>query len=192
MKHMRAAATIAAVSGVVLGMGATAAASAAPGHVDHFDEVHQESFTAHDPDLCDGLLDFPVEWEEHEVGSFRITERQGQGYGGYNATLVGSYTNVDTGLAYHYDQRVNSKDQKLVPSDIGGLTVTFMDRFNVFWTDDLGRAAFHDAGANTVTVEVDENGDFVEFIDDHLRGRGDTEGRDFCDDLIEFTTPPAP
>lgn len=192
MKNARAAAAIAALTGALLAVGATSVASAAPGQVEHFDDVNRESFTAHDPDLCDGMLDFPVEWEEHAVGSFRIIDRQGQGYGGFNARLVGTWTNADTGNGYHYDQRLNSKDQRLVPNDIDGLTVTFIDRFNTFWTDDFGRAAFHDAGANTVTIEVDAEGEFAEFIDDHVRGHLGTEGRDFCEDLIEFTTPPAP
>lgn len=189
MKHTRSAAVVAALSAALLGLSAGPASAGGLVEMDHFDDLNHESYVANDPDFCDGLVPFAVEWEEHAVGTFRLVERKGQEYGSVNGSFVGSYTNLDSGLAYHYDQRLSSGDQELVPVGDGDLMVTFTDRFNVFWTDDLGRADFHDAGANTVTIVVDENGDFASFVDNRVRGRSDTEGRDFCDDLIEFTTP---
>lgn len=189
MKHTRNAAVVAAVSAVLLGLSAGPAFAGGLVEMDHFDDLNEDTWDANDPEFCDGLVPFAVHWEEHAVGTFRLVERKGQEYGSVNGSFVGTYTNLETDLGYHYSQRLSSGDQEIIPAGDGDLTITFTDRFNVFWTDDLGRADFHDAGANTVTIVVDENGDFVSFVDNRARGRSDTEGRDFCDDLIEFTTP---
>ncbi|MFH8251333.1 hypothetical protein ACH3VR_13255 [Microbacterium sp. B2969] len=187
--HTRTTAAIGSIAVVLLALSSSPAMAVGLTEMGHFDDLNHESYTAHDPNLCDGMLSFPVEWNENAVGTYRIVERKGQLYESFNGSFIGTWTNVDTGLGYHYNQRLNSGDQNLVPNDMGGFTLTFTDRFNVFWTDDLGRANLHDAGANTVTIEVDQNRDFVSFIDNRGRGRADTEGRDFCADLIEFTTP---
>ena len=41
-------------------------------------------------------------------------------------------------------------------------------------------------------VELDENGEFVSFVDNRLGRHLDTENRNLCDDLAEFLGPPAP
>jgi len=191
MKHMRAAASIAALSAALLVLGTTSA-SAAPPEIDHwtFTDSHVEQ-DEHD-DFCldeegNEIVPFDVLFEENSHGNFRGMMRGGVFYGASTVHIELSWTNLDTGRSFSSVWQGQDKDLEVVANEDGTFTVTALFTGPTKYYSD-GELVFTDVGRTFATIIRDEDGEFVELLDADSKGRFATEGRDFCADLIEFTS----
>ena len=93
----------------------------------------------------------------------------------------------------------NSKDQSIVDNGDGTITITVFASGGSRFYDQNGKLVLKDPGQTRFAFDVDYNGtpgnvDDDQEIDGSFRivrdstGRNDTEGRDFCADLVEFTS----
>ena len=192
MKNTRAAAIVAALSAALLTLGATSA-SAAPPEIDHwtFDDSHVEQ-EAHD-DFCldeegNEIVPFDVLFEEHSHGNFRGMERNGVFYGASTVHIEQSWTNLETGMSFSSVWQGQDKDLHVMANEDGTFTVEVLFTGPTKYYDSEGDLLFTDVGRTFSTFLLDENGEFLDFLGGDSRGRFETMDRDFCADLIEFTT----
>lgn len=192
MRYARTAAAVVAASILVLGVAAPAATAAGRAEVDHWTE--HTDVARNGPDnttFCiaeDGshIVPFPVQWVEDLRGFFHGVVRQGEFYGQDSIQATGSYTNTDNGLAYSYRSQWQTRDHVVTENDDGTFTITAFGSGTTSWYGPDGEFMFRDAGRGTAIFVVTADGDFIELLDADSVGRTDTEGRDFCDDLVEF------
>ena len=127
------------------------------------------------------LLRLPV-YRESFRGSFVTT----------NLNTGGTFTNVFAG---------SSKDQTIVDNGDGTITITVYATGGSRWYDQHGRLVLKDPGNIRFAFDIDYNGTPGNPEDDmdvsnsfrivrESTGRNDTEGRDFCADLVQFTGAP--
>jgi len=192
MKHTRAAAAVAAVSATLLILGTTSASAARP-EIDHwtFTDSHIEQ-EEHD-DFCldeegNEIVPFDVLYEEDSHGNFRGMVRKGVFYGASTVHIEQSWTNLDTGKSMSAVWQGQEKDHEVVDNGDGTLTITILFTGPTKTYDDEGDLLFKDVGRTFGTIIVDENGEFLEFVSGDSKGQFDTADRDFCLDLIEFTS----
>ncbi len=114
-----------------------------------------------------------------------------------HGTIV--HTNLNTGGTFTEVFRNNSRDHRIVNNGDGTITITMFASGGFRAYDQNGKLVLRDPGHVRFAFDVDFNGtpgnpDDDEEIDGSFRivrestGRNDTEGRDFCADLVEFTT----
>ena len=192
MKHTRAAAGIAALSGALLVVGTTSAAAARP-EIDHwtFTDSHVEQ-EEHD-DFCldeegNEIVPFDVLFEEDSHGNFRGVVRNGVFYGQSTVHVELSWTNLETGLSFSSVWQGIDKDHEVTANPDGTTTVTILYTGPTKYFGPDGELIFMDVGRTFSTIILDENGEFQEFVSGDSKGRFETAGRDFCADLIEFTS----
>ena len=192
MKHTRAAAAIAALSGTLLVIGTTSA-TAAPAEIDHwtFSDSHIEQ-EEHDDFCLDGegneIVPFDVLFEEESHGNFRGVMRNGVFYGQSTLHVELTWTNMETGKSFSSVWQGIDKDQQVVHNEDGTTTVTILFTGPTKYYGSDGELLFKDVGRTFSTIILDESGEFQEFVSGDSKGRFETAGRDFCADLIEFTS----
>ena len=193
MNRISIAAGLAAASIVLLAVAAPAVA--APPIVDHWTD-HQEHIeqVEHAPDWCPDVP-FDVLYVEDANGTFRFV-RHGDGnyYGASSVEVRGSWTNVETGESFTFVRRGSDKDVHVTDNGDGTITIDVANTGVTTYYDDEGARLFKAVGRATGQIVIDINGtpenpdddEFLEFIPGDLHGRWDTEGRDFCADVMEF------
>ncbi|MFC5177234.1 hypothetical protein [Nocardioides taihuensis] len=170
-------------------------ATAKPLDKGHFHDV----FTSDVYD-CAGI---PAQDEGDVSGNFLFNQRGGSRhpFPYYRESVHGTVvsTNLDTGGTYTNVFTGNSKDQTIVDNGDGTITITVFASGGSRYYDQDGTLVLKDPGEVRFAFDVDYNGtpgnpeDDVE-VPDSFRivrdstGRNDLEGRDFCEDLAEFTT----
>jgi hypothetical protein len=114
-----------------------------------------------------------------------------------HGTIV--HTNLNTGGTFTEVFANNSRDHKIVDNGDGTITITEFASGGFRAYDQTGKLVLKDPGSIRFAFDVDYNGtpgnadDDVE-IDGSFRiirestGRNDTQGGDFCADLVRFTT----
>ena len=114
-----------------------------------------------------------------------------------HGTIV--HTNLDNGGTFTEIFTANSRDHKIVDNGDGTITITVFASGGSRFYDHDGTFVLKDAGQTRFAFDVDYNGtpgnpdDDVE-VPDSFRivrpstGTNDLEGRDYCADLVEFTT----
>jgi hypothetical protein len=168
-------------------------AIAAPLDKGHFDDV----FTGDDYD-CDGT---PAQDNGDIHVNFLFNQRGSSAFPYYRESVHGTVvtTNLNTGGTYTNEFAGSSKDQTIVDNGDGTITITVYATGGSRWYDQHGRLVLKDPGNVRFAFDVDYNGtpgnpeddsdvpDSFRIIRDST-GRNDTEGRDFCADLVQFTT----
>ena len=110
-----------------------------------------------------------------------------------------AWTNLNSGGTFTNVFTANRRDHTIVDNGDGTITITLFASGGSRYYDQNGKLVLKDPGEIRFAFEVDYNGtpgnpDDDEEIDGSFRvvrestGRNDTEGRDFCADLVEFTT----
>ena len=113
-----------------------------------------------------------------------------------NYSFVDTYTNVDTGNWVTVSGNGNFRDLKI--THVEGTVYNYVARFsgqgNVV-RDMAGNVLLRSSGSGTVHAVIDTKGDTdldndVELSFEVVRvtGRDDTAGRDFCEDMLLFTS----
>ena len=161
-------------------------AQARPVEQDHFHDVGSELLTD-----CEGITlqhDFDVE------GSFLLNSRGPDGllYGRDSVHGTETFTNVANGMTLTGKFAGSGHDLTVTDNGDGTFTIfaqsTFMNQYR--WPDGT---VFHDSGQVRFELLIDTKGtedpsdDTDEFLGVvRVTGRSDTEGRDFCADVLEF------
>ena len=161
----------------------------------HFTETFDSG-----PYSCDGLL------MAQDTGTFHITFRANlRGSSPFpfyveNTRGTAVTTNLDTGGTSTQKFTGTGHDHRIVDNGDGTITITVYDSGQNRIFDQFGKMVLHDAGSFRFSFDLDYQGtpgdpsDDTE-VPDSFRivreptGRDDTSDRDFCADVLEFTTP---
>jgi len=174
----------------------SAPASAAPLDKGHFHDVFTDFFD------CDSVTPVVHVRQDGDVHvNFTFNLRGGPNVFPYyresaSGTIVN--TNLDTGGTYTNVFSMNSRDHKIVDNGDGTITITGQNSGKSSWYDTDGRFVLKDTGNFRYTVDIDYNATPGDASDDQEvpgsfqlvrdTGRNDTARRDFCADMVEFTS----
>ena len=180
------------VSGVLL---SAAAVDAAPLERGTFHDAGSEFLE----DFCDeDILDMTHEWVVD--GQFLGVGTGRAGLIHFRDSLRGTdiWTNENTGRVYYGTWTANSRDLFVTDNGDGTLTIEVKASGGTSWYTDTG-LKLRDPGQTRFAFIVDHNGTPTNPFDDEFvedlgvtfgsTGRNDLQGRDFCEDLLLFTTP---
>jgi hypothetical protein len=180
-----------AVTGSVL---ASAPATAKPIDKGHFDDV----FTSDVYD-CDGTL---AQDTVNVHGNFVFNQRGSSPFPYYRESVRGTVvsTNLNTHGTFTNVFTASSRDHTIVDNGDGTITITTFASGGSRFYDQNGKLVLKDPGQTRFAFDIDYNGtpgdpgDDVE-VPDSFRivrpstGNSDFSQRDFCADLVEFTSP---
>ena len=143
--------------------------------------------------------DLNILYEEDIQGRFLVNSRGRDGLVYFSSTVRGtqSWTNLATDKSYSTVFNGVDKDQRVTDNGDGTLTILVLVTGNETWYGPDGNVLFRNPGQVRFELLVDHGGtpsdpsddEFLEFLGvvKGSTGRNDLEGRDFCDDLREFT-----
>ncbi len=172
---------------------ATTQASAVPLDKGHF----------HDVSTGDVYTDcgFPAQDSFDVSGNFVFNQRGSSPFPYYRESVHGTVvtTNLTNGGTYTNVFTANTKDQTIVDNGDGTITITDFASGGSRFYDTNGNLVLKDPGEVRFAFDIDYNGtpgnpDDDQDVPDSFRivrdstGLNDTEGRDFCADLLEFTS----
>ena len=179
-----------AVAGTLAG---GAAAGAQPIDKGHFHDV----FTSDVYD-CDGI---PAQDSVDVSGNFVFNQRGSSPFPYYRESVHGAVvtTNLDTGGTYTNIFTANSRDHKIVDNGDGTITITTFGSGGSRFYDRNGKFVLKDPGEVRFSIEIDVNGTPGDPSDDSevpnsfqmvrgSTGHSDFSNRDFCADLVAFTS----
>jgi hypothetical protein len=179
-----------AITGSVL---ASTPATAKPIDKGHFHDV----FTGDVYD-CDGT---PAQDSGDVSGNFLFNQRGSSPFPYFRESVHGTVvtTNLDTGGTYTNVFTSNSRDHTIVDNGDGTITITVFASGGSRFYDADGNFVLKDPGQVRFAFDIDYNGtpggpnDDVEVPDSFRIVRGSTgnsdfSDRDFCADLVEFTS----
>jgi hypothetical protein len=179
---------------VVAGTGlASTAATAQPIDKGHFHDV----FTSDVYD-CEGT---PAQDSGNVSGNFVFNQRGSSPFPYYRESVHGTVvtTNLETGGTYTNVFTSNSRDHTIADNGDGTITITVFASGGSRFYDKDGNFVLKDPGQVRFAFDIDYKGtpgdpsDDVEVPNSFRIVRGSTgnsdfSGRDFCADLVEFTT----
>jgi len=143
--------------------------------------------------------DLNILYEEDVQGRFLVNSRGRDGLVYFSSTVRGtqSWTNLATDKSYSTVFNGVDKDQRVTDNGDGTLTILVLVTGNETWYGPDGNVLFRNPGQVRFELLVDHGGtpsdpsddEFLEFLGvvKGSTGRNDLDGRDFCDDLREFT-----
>jgi len=185
MKHLRTAAAIAAASVVLLALAGPA--SAAPAEIEHWTE-HNEWLHETPSDFCPGI-GFDVLEVEDASGTARTVERRGETYWATTVRSETSWTNMETGKSFTSVFQGQDKDLWALTNDDDTLSLKILIAGPTQYYDADGNKLFKDVGRQFISVVIDSEGNWIEdTVSFDMKGNFETMGRDFCADLVEFTS----
>jgi hypothetical protein len=172
---------------------ASAPATAKPIDKGHFHDV----FTG-DPYDCNGT---PAVDSFDVSGNFVFNQRGSSPFPYYRESVHGTVvtTNLKTGGTYTNIFTANNRDHTIVDNGDGTITITGFSSGGSRYYDASGKLVLKDPGEFRSAVDINYNGtpgdpsDDVE-VPDSFRvvrastGNSDFSGRDFCADLVAFTS----
>jgi hypothetical protein len=179
-----------AIAGTVL---ASTPATARPIDKGHFHDV----FTSEVYD-CDGT---PAQDAGDVSGNFLFNLRGSSPFPYYRESVHGTVvtTNLENGGTFTNVFTGNSKDQVIVDNGVGTITITVFASGGSRFYETEGNLVLKDPGEVLFAFDVDYNGTPSDPTDDEeipdsfrvvrgSTGNSDFSDRDFCADLLEFTT----
>jgi hypothetical protein len=191
---MRERSTLLITGLAVAGLLVSTPATAKPLDKGHFHDVFTDVYD------CNGT---PAQDDGDVRINFLLNQRGGtkHPFPYYRESAHGTIvtTNLNTGGTFTQVFSNNGRDHKIVNNGDGTITITVFASGGFRAYDQNGKLVLRDPGQVRFAFDVDFNGtpgnpDDDEDIDGSFRivrestGRNDTQGRDFCADLVEFTT----
>ena len=147
----------------------------------------------HGADFCQNV-EFLVRYQAEVEGRLLIKTANGPfPYFADRFQSTETYTNLENDKTLTHVFATRNADQRIVDNGDGTITITVKSTGRDFVYGPDGSRLFVDAGQFQFQIVVDYNGtpenpDDDEFVADlgavKQTGRNDTEGRDFCDDLV--------
>jgi hypothetical protein len=193
MRLVRALALSGGLAAIVLGT-AVGPATAAPLEKVRLNDVFTEFFT------CE-TTGTPVRWDADYWVNFLVNQRGSSPFPYFRESVSGTdvFTNLDTGGTFTVEFTANSHDHVITDNGDGTITVLVIATGGSRFYDTDGNFVLNDPGQVRFSFDVDYNGTPSDPSDDFdvpdsfqvvrdSTGRNDTEGRDFCADLVEFTS----
>jgi hypothetical protein len=183
---------------LIAGLVITGSVFAATANARPIDKGHFHDILTTDVYDCDGT---PAQDSVDVSGNFVFNQRGSSPFPYYRESVHGTdvTTRLDTGGTYTNIFTANSKDQRIVDNGDGTITITTFAAGGSRFYDANGRLVLKDPGEFRFALDIDYNGtpgnpdDDVE-IPDSFRvvrastGHSDLSDRDFCADLVEFTS----
>jgi hypothetical protein len=176
-----------AIAGAI---GTSTSASAQPLEHGRFHDVFTETFD------CDGT---PTQLDVDAWVNFNVVKRgPGLVYFGNSVRGTEVYTNLNTAGTFTQIFTANFRDLHVTDNGDGTLTIVVQGAGSSRWYDTDGNFVLADPGQIRFQFMVDHMGTPDDPFDDEeidgsfqiireSTGRNDTQGRDFCADLVEFT-----
>lgn len=176
-------------TGLVLVVMASTAAAAAPLEKEHFQDVWSEV----EEGFCD-RLDVRIDGDVR--GSILVVPRGRERLPYFTSAIHGTivWTNLANGLTVTNRFAVREMDLEIVDNGDGTLTLTVLATGADQYRGPDGRLAFTNPGQIRYQLLIDHGGTPTDPSDDEFledlglvkgsTGRNDTEGRDFCDDVV--------
>jgi hypothetical protein len=193
MKLVRALALSGGLAAIVLGT-AIGPATAAPLDKGRFNEVFTEFFTCEPTGT-------PVQHDADYWINLVVNQRGSSPFPYFRESVQGTdvFTNLDTGGTFTVVFTANSHDHMITDNGDGTITILVIATGGSRFYDTDGNFVLNDPGQVRFSFDVDYNGTPSDPSDDvdvpdsfqvvrDSTGRNDTEGRDFCEDLVEFTS----
>lgn len=192
---MRRRSVLLRVAGLVLAgtLLVSTSATAKPIDKGHFHDV----FTS-DVYNCDGTL---AQDSVDVSGNFVFNQRGSSPFPYYRESVHGTVvtTNLETGGTYTNVFTSNSRDHKIVDNGDGTITITSFGSGGSRFYDANGKLVLKDPGQVEVAFDIDYNGTPGDPSDDidvpgsfrivrASTGNSDLSDRDFCADLVQFTS----
>ena len=172
--------------------------TATPASARPIDKGHFHDVFTHDVYDCDGV---PAQDSGDVSGNFVFNQRGSSPFPYYRESVHGTVvtTNLETGGTYTNVFTANSRDHSIVDNGDGTITITGFASGGSRFYDANGKLVLRDPGQVRFAVDIDYNGtpgdpsDDVEVPDSFQLVRGSTgnsdlSDRDFCADLVEFTS----
>jgi hypothetical protein len=172
---------------------ASTPAAAAPLDKGRVNDVFTDSF------ICEST-GTPVQHDADYWINFNLNLRGSSPFPYYRESVSGSdvFTNLETGGTYTGVFTANGQDHKITDNGDGTITILVVAKGGSRWYDTEGRLVLKDPGQFRFSFDVDYNGTPSNPDDDQeiegsfqvvreSTGRN-IEGRDFCQDLVEFTS----
>jgi hypothetical protein len=183
--------------GILAGVGVLALGVTAPAYADQVVQDHYSVSGTETVDICGGT--FQHDFAYDGTFSFVVRGTSPAPYGADRAHTVDAYTDPATGRTLTNEFRGQFRDVTItIDEQTNVLTLTGMKSGTLTASDTHGTLVFRDAGTFLETVLLDDGGtpeipDDDTFIADlgatfGPHGRTDTYGRDFCTDLVAFTS----
>ena len=174
-------------------IGAAGSAHAAPIDKGGFHDQGTETFT----DFC-GDLDVIHSWDVS--GTFLGVARGANKLIRFQQSARGTevWTNTETGRSYTQVWAASTRDLRVTDNGDGTLTILVQASGGSRWYDGNGKLVLRDPGLVRFEILVDHHGTPADPFDDEeiaflgdvkgSTGLNETDGRDFCDEIILFTT----
>jgi hypothetical protein len=169
-----------------------------PATAQPIDQGHFHDIFTSDVYDCDGT---PAQDHGDVSGNFLFNQRGSSPFPYYRESVHGTVvtTNLDTGGTFTNVFTVSSRDHTIVDNGDGTITITIIGTGGSRFYDADGNFVLKDPGQTRTAVDFNLNGtpgdpsDDVEVPDSFRVVRGSTgnsdfSGRDFCADLVEFTS----
>lgn len=173
---------------------ASTPATARPLDKGRFHDIFTEFFT------CEST-GTPVQNDVDVWVNFNFNQRGSSPFPYYRESVHGTnvFTNLDTGGTFTNVFSVNGKNHVITDNGDGTITILVIATGGSRWYDTDGNFVLNDPGQVRFSFDVDYSGtpsdpeDDVEVPDSFQvvrdsTGRNDTVGREFCADLVEFTS----
>jgi len=183
---------------LITGLAVASLVASTPANAQPIDKGHFHDVSTSDPYDCDGT---PAQDSFDVSGNFVFNQRGSSPFPYYRESVHGTVvtTNLDTGGTYTNVFTANTRDHTIVDNGDGTITITSFASGSSRFYDTDGNFVLKDPGQVRFAVDIDYNGtpgdprDDV-FVDGSFRivrastGNSDLSGRDFCADLVEFTS----
>jgi len=183
---------------LITGLAVASLVASTPANAQPIDKGHFHDVSTSDPYDCDGTL---AQDSVDVSGNFVFNQRGSSPFPYYRESVHGTVvtTNLDTGGTYTNVFTANTRDHTIVDNGDGTITITSFASGSSRFYDTDGNFVLKDPGQVRFAVDIDYNGtpgdprDDV-FVDGSFRvvrastGNSDLSGRDFCADLVKFTS----
>jgi len=183
---------------LITGLAVASLVASTPANAQPIDKGHFHDVSTSDPYDCDGTL---AQDSVDVSGNFVFNQRGSSPFPYYRESVHGTVvtTNLDTGGTYTNIFTANTRDHTIVDNGDGTITITSFASGSSRFYDTDGNFVLKDPGQVRFAVDIDYNGtpgdprDDV-FVDGSFRivrastGNSDLSGRDFCADLVKFTS----
>jgi hypothetical protein len=183
---------------LITGLAVAALVASSPATSKPIDKGHFDDVFTSDPYDCDGT---PAQDAVDVHVNFNFNQRGSSPFPYYRESVHGTVvtTNLETGGTYTNIFTANSKDQTIVDNGDGTITITVFASGGSRFYDTNGKLVLRDPGEVRFAFDIDYNGTPGDPSDDvdvpgsfrvvrSSTGNSDLSDRDFCADLVEFTS----
>jgi hypothetical protein len=183
---------------LITGLAVASLVASTPANAQPIDKGHFHDVSTSDVYDCNGT---PAQDSVDVSGNFVFNQRGSSPFPYYRESVHGTVvtTNLNTGGTYTNVFSVSTRDHTIVDNGDGTITITDFTSGGSRYYDTNGNFVLKDPGQFRYSFKIDYNGTPGDPSDDvevpnsfqvvrPSTGNSDFSGRDFCADLVEFTS----